>query len=193
MTDPLIVAIPTHDLRAIVPTMLELGLVSEQLNRPLHFAIGEASNIPRSRNVVLQQLRDAYPQTPNLWVLWLDSDIVLFPGYTDAIVAGIQWAEVHNCGIVANYRMANGENVLIANKEGPPYRHYTTDELDTLPNYAEVGLAGLGFAYFRQPLEYVFHADNVGEDIHLWWDHPELTLCWAKQIRVGHKKLVLLR
>ncbi len=135
MADSLIVAIPTHDLRAVIPSLLELGLVSEQLNRPLHFAVGEASNIPRSRNVVLQQLRDAYPQTPNPWVLWLDSDIVLFPGYTDVIVAGIQWAEAHECGIVANYRMANGESVLIANKEGPPYHHYTADELDTFPNY----------------------------------------------------------
>jgi hypothetical protein len=47
--------------------------------------------------------------------------------------------------------------------------------------------------YLQQPLEYVFHADDIGEDIHLWWDHPELTICLAKQIRIGHKKLVVLR
>ncbi len=168
MSDALVVGIPTHDLRSVVPTLLELGHVGEQLHRPLHFVIGEASNIPRSRNAVLQQLRDAYPTASHVWMLWLDSDIVLFPGYTEAVVNAIQWAEAHDRVVVANYRMIDGEYVVMANKQGPPYHHYSVGELDQLPNYAEVGLAGLGFTYLQQPLEYVFHADDIGEDIHLW-------------------------
>ena len=51
-----------------------------------------------------------------------------------------------------------------------------------LSDYAEVGMAGLGFVYLRQPLTYRFHADELGEDIYFWQEHPEIHSHLAKQI-----------
>jgi hypothetical protein len=90
--------------------------------------------------------------------------------------------------------MSMGDSVLM--HPGEPGRsgsHYTADELFALPDYAEVGAAGLGFAYLPQPLSYHFHADVHGEDMHFWWDHPELHIHWARDIQLGHRKMVVLR
>jgi len=155
--------------------------------------MSEASNIPRSRNGVLRQARTLYPQEDTAWILWLDADIVLAPGSAEAVVTAIRWAESHERGVVANYLMASGTSVLMTTRGQPGQtRHYTDTELQDLEDFAEVGMSGLSFAYLPQPLAYTFFADEVGEDIHFWWDHPEVRIHWAKSIRIGHKKLVLL-
>jgi hypothetical protein len=187
--DPLIVAIPSHDGRAAIFTVLELRTVSEWLGRSIVVVSGEASNIPRSRNVILEQVREKYPDRTNRWMLWIDSDIVLLRQSVSAVVEAIRWAEAHHAGVVANYRMASGVNVLMAH---PDHHHLADDELQALPDYGEIAMAGLGFAYLNQPLSYMFHADATGEDIHFWRDNPGIHLHCAKQIHLGHKKAVLL-
>ena len=135
----------------------------------MRFFVSEGSNIPRSRNIVLDQPRHAYPQKETVRVLWLDSDVVIFPGASQAISRAIRWAEEHSTCVVGNYRMAFGDNVLMRTRDQnvPVYPHYTDEELDALPKpYPAVGLAGLGFAYLDQPLAYRFYADAVGEEVH---------------------------
>ena len=51
--------------------------------------------------------------------------------------------------MVANYPMADGRSVLIAERETGV--HYTEDELPRLPDFAEVGMARFGFLYIEQP------------------------------------------
>ena len=66
-------------MRAVVPSILELEYVSQLLQRPLQFVVSEASNIPRSRNVIIDQLRERLPNHNEVWLLWMDSDIEIFP------------------------------------------------------------------------------------------------------------------
>ena len=191
--DLLIVAIPTHEMRAVVQSLLELGVFSQLLRRPIHFVVGEGSNIPRARNSIVQRLQCTFPDRDAVWVLWLDSDIEIPPGVAPAISIAVTWAEAHDACVVANYRMNTGHNVLMANRDpAEPAHHITDEEFQTMPNFAEVGMAGLSFAYLHQPLAYRFHADETGEDIHFWWDHPEIRLHWAKDIHLGHRKTVVL-
>ncbi len=184
------VAIPTHDMRAVVPTIVELLAVGKHLQRRVHFLVMEASNIPRGRNMILHRLREQYPGDKFVPVLWVDSDIVLLSGQVDTIADAIRWADRFHRPIVANYPMADGRSMLIANAAGD---HYTEAELQALPNYADVMMAGFGFLYLpEQPLDYVFHADRTGEDIYFWLENRNLHPCLAKQIRIQHRKTVLL-
>ncbi len=59
--------------------------------------------------------------------------------------------------------------MLMANRDPTvPAHHITDEEFEQMPNFAEVGLAWLGFAYLHQPLAYRFYANETGEDIHFW-------------------------
>jgi len=193
----LLVVIPSHDMRAVVPTLMALERVGHLLHRELQTVVGEGSNIPRARNVALQALREQWASAQDPWVLWLDSDIWLANDSILAVAEAIRWTEAHDTAVVANYRMSDGRNVLMK-RRAPEFpvpgedAHYTDAEIAALPDYAEVGMAGLGFVYLRQPLTYRFHADDLREDIYFWQDHPEIRLHVAKQIHLGHKKLVLL-
>ncbi len=192
-SDRLVVAIPTHDMRAVIQSLLEIGTVGQLLQRPLQFVVSDGSNIPRSRNTILHRIRDIFPDRDRLWVLWLDSDIEILHGHAHAIQQAILWAEAHQAGIVANYRMTTGQNVLIANRDPSEAAHHLTDdELHQMEPFAEIGMAGLGFAYIPQPIQYHFYADEIGEDMHFWWDHPDISLHYAKDIHLGHRKTVVL-
>ncbi len=186
----LFVVIASHDMRAVVPTVVELSRAGEALGHPTRFFVSEASNIPRGRNLILQQLRRKFPELSALPVLWVDSDIIIPAGQSHAIADAIRWSEAHRAPVVANYPMADGRSVLIAERETGA--HYTEDELRRLPDFAEVGMAGFGFLYIEQPLSYAFHADYIGEDIHFWMDHPDVRPHLAKHIRLQHRKTVVL-
>lgn len=186
--DPLIIALPTHDDRVVVQTLLELLKVGNVLGVSAHVFSSEASNIPRARNQVLAQIRQRFPNWENPWVLWVDSDIVVPMNGHQPILEAIRWAQAHRKIVIANYLMANGIPVVMR----PDGTHFTLEEIAALPDYSPIGLAGLGFAYLPQPLDYVFHADRVGEDVYLWRDHPEWSLHLAKNVRLGHRKTVLL-
>jgi len=190
----IIVGIPTHDQRSLVLSILELTALSTLLHRRVQFVIGEGSNIPRSRNAVVEQIQRTQAGRATAWMLWLDSDILVPPGSAPIIAEAIRWAEVTHVAIVGNYRMSTGQSVLMDRRgpDGVPH-HYTDAELAALPRpFPEVGLAGLGFTYCEQPLAYRFHADIVGEDTHFWWDHPELHIHWIPRLRLGHHKSQML-
>lgn len=189
----LVVAIPTHDMRAVVQSLLEIGVVAHLLQRPLQFVVSGGSNIPRTRNTIVHRLRHIFPTNDRCWVLWLDSDIEIPAGQASAIQEAILWAEAHQSGIVANHRMTTGQNVLMANRDPSEVAHHLTDdELQQMEPFAEIGMAGLGLAYVPQPIHYHFYADEIGEDMHFWWDNPDIHLHYAKDIHLGHRKMVVL-
>ena len=191
----LIIAILTYDRWAVVQSLLELGKVSQVLGRRMQFSVSQGSNIPRSHNTVIEQLQYQYPDQATQWVLWLDSDVAVFPESKTIIADAILWAEANHVAVTGNYRMNTGENVLLATRgPDPPAHHYTNAELEALPRpYPSVAFAGFGFMYLEQPLSYRFHADTLGEDIHFWWDHPTIRLHWIADLHLGHHKAVLLR
>lgn len=129
------------------------------------------------------------PAEAEAWVLWLDSDINSLPNQAAMICEAIVWAEENERPVVANYRMVTGQKVLIANSD-PMHKahHFTAEELARLEPFAEIGMAGLGFAYIHQPLDDKFHADEYGEDINFWWDCPHIRPHYAKGVRLAHHK-----
>ena len=189
---PLLIGIPTRDSTMVIGTMLELIESGHGLGRPVQFVSSEASNVPRARNIVVAQIRANYAAAVHPWVLWIDSDIIIAPGGHVAIVDALRWAEEHETPIVANYLMADGQSVVMLGPDRHQVHHGTREEITELANYAEVQMTGFGFLYIRHPLSYVFHADLYGEDIHFWWDNPEIQPHLAKQITLGHQKTVVL-
>ncbi len=189
---PLSVGIATHDQRAMIQSIMQLRMVGQLLQRHVQFFVGDGGTIPESRNRVVEAIAARYPREEAAWMLWLDSDILIPPDSASTIATAIKWAESQQVCVVANYRMVTGQNVLIATREAP-FHHYTDEELGTLPKpYPRVALAGLGLAYLHQPLAYRFYSDVTGEDLHFWWDHPDLSIHWIDTLHLVHRKAVLL-
>jgi hypothetical protein len=190
--EPLYVGLPTRDGSGLITTMAELWMLGSYLKRTIHFLVGEAGNIPRSRNKVLEEGKRTSGGQQRLWILWIDSDIVLPSGGHRAVGDAINWSQATQMAWITNYKMADGGNTLIRDRVSAGAHHYTDAELQSLPEYAEVGLGGFGCCYLPVELDYVFHADVIGEDVHFFLDHPELKLYYAKSVQVKHKKLVVL-
>jgi hypothetical protein len=182
------VAIPTHDGRAVVHSLIELASLSQLLGG-VRVVTGEGSNIPRTRNLLMDLIRQATPPPPNpAWVLWIDSDILLPLGTANIVAKYIDTAIKTERPWLANYFMANGQSVLMKDRTLVHARHYSREELAALPDWAEIGMGGFGFAFLPMSLDYEFHADKAGEDIHFWLDHPHLTVHFAKGIALKHRK-----
>jgi hypothetical protein len=77
---PIYVAIPTRDGQVLIHTVFELFFLGKMLGRPLRFLIGEAGNIPRSRNLVMEYARTLAEPATMAWLLWIDSDILIPSG-----------------------------------------------------------------------------------------------------------------
>ena len=190
---PLVVAIATHDRRAVIQSLLTIQKVADQWARAVLFVVGDGSTIPASRNRVVSTLAERFPRDTTLWVLWLDSDILVPAGDAPRLRAALAWAETTGVAVVGDYRMATGQHVLMAARPDCPFHHYSDEELAALPRpYPRVDLAGFGLTYVPQPLGYEFYADTVGEDIHFWWDHPTLAVHWIDGLTLVHRKAVLL-
>lgn len=186
----LVVAIPTHDSRAVVHTLIQLAQLSGLMGAT-SVMTAEGGNIPRTRNMVLDMMRHNDPPLPDpCWVLWVDSDILIPPGQ-DAVIARYltQAMETHRPWL-AHYKMADGRSVLMKDRTLYNARHYTDEELIALPDWSEIGMGGFGLAFLPMDLSYEFHADAAGEDIHFWLDHPDLTVHVAKEIVLKHRKAV---
>lgn len=187
----LIVAVPTYDHRAVIQSVLELMTTADLLHRPIHFVIGDGSSSPRVRNTILESLQQKFPDRTTLWMLWWSSDIVLLPGSAPVLSQAIQWAEAQQTCVVADYPGEHGNTTLRPTTAPVPV--FSEWELMNLPKpYPEVRLAGLGLAYLEQSLAYRFHADTVGEDLHFWWDHPDLHPHWIDTLHVGLRQTMLL-
>lgn len=192
MAEELVVCVPTHDKRVILVTILELLQAGAVLGRSVRFLVGEASNIPRSRNYILAQLRSVFPDEDSHKVLWVDSDIIVPPKGHVAISRVLARADELGVNVVANYLMANGQPVLMKSRSTRDAFHYSEAELAALDDFSEVAMSGLGFTYVQQPLKYTFHADAYGEDVNMWLDHPHIRLSYAKEVMLGHRKATAL-
>lgn len=190
--EPIFVGLPTRDGQAQITTLAELWLLGAYLRRTVHFLIGEAGNIPRSRNMVLEEARKNLPGEGTAWILWVDSDIVMSEGTHRALGEAINWSQATHMAWMANYKRADSVNTIMKDRRGTEPRYYTDAELVDLPDYAEVGMGGFGCTYLPMNLNYVFHADTMGEDVHFFLDHPTLRIHYAKGLNIKHKKLVIL-
>ena len=192
-TTPLIIGVPTPNGMGLTVSILTLSELYRSLDRSVVFAQGEAGNIPRARNQVLVMIR-AQLGLDSVPVLWWDTDILINKDQITPIVDMIHYGETHQVCVTANYRMNTGDSHLMRGDRTPGAgTHYTAEELATMPDWSPVGMAGFGLLFIPQmPLDYVFHADTVGEDVHWWWDHADLPLVLSKSVQIRHRKSVWL-
>jgi hypothetical protein len=192
----LLVVIPSHDMRAVVPTLMALERVGHLLHRELQTVVGEGSNIPRARNVALQALREQWASAQDPWVLWLDSDIWLANDSILAVAEAIRWTEAYDTAVVANYRMSDGRNVLMK-RRAPEFPVPGEDAHYTDAHLGIIGLrrGGHGRARLCVPQATVDLSVSCGRTRgrHLFLagaSRDTFASCEADPL--GHKKLVLL-
>jgi len=190
--DQYFIALPADTLCAPIQTMIELNRLVNRLQVPVQFLLSSASNIPRARNYILQQLRRAQPEADTCWTLWVDNDIVIPWNGHRVIATAIERAWDEGVGWTADYAMANGDSVLMRARHPAAHLHYTREELAALPDWHPIGMTGFGLLFFAQPTHYVFHADVTGEDVHFWLEHPEVDIRYARAVQVGHMKSITL-
>lgn len=190
---PIYIGIPTRDGTGDLRSFLTLLQLGKALPFELRLAASEAGNIPKARNEVLSSIRAQSPeQEDSAQILWWDTDIGVRGDSVIALAAMIIYGFEHGYAMTANYRMNSGHSVLMKGNRTPGDGvHYTDEEIDALPDRACVGMTGFGLLYIPQmPLDYVFLADKIGEDVHWWWDHPDTPLYLDKNVRVSHRKSV---
>ncbi|MCY0881712.1 MAG: hypothetical protein OWS74_06925 [Firmicutes bacterium] len=187
MAKPILIGLPTKDLLAPIVTMLELSQLSGRFSgRPVTFCIGQASNIPRARNIVMDRAREKSNEDP-LGVLWIDADIVLKSGDSENLAQMIRWGEESGKAITANYRRSDGLSAHMADRTPYGARNYTEE----LKKGQNIGMAGFGCAYIPMPRNYRFRADIIGEDVYFWLDNPQLECVYAG-FGVGHMKSIIV-
>ena len=191
MATPLLIGVPTPNGMGLMTSVLALAGLHQVLDRPVAFVQGEGGNIPRARNQVLATIRAQLGSGP-VPVLWWDTDIRVTDDQIPAVADMIRYGEAHQVCVTAHYRMNTGESHLMRGDRTPGAgTHYTAEELAVMPDWAPVGMAGFGLLFIPQmPVDYVFRADNVGEDVHWWWDHPDWPLVVAKSVIIHHRKAI---
>lgn len=188
---PLHVCLPTHDGRAEIATLATLlGHLSFALDgRPVSIHLGQAGNIPRARNAAQRNAESADPADP-LWLLWVDSDIELEPDQAPALAEYIRRAEQEGVGFVVHYRQADGRSVFSLGRNRKAVV-LAAAEVENLPDWQPIGMAGLGLCYLPMPRGYVWNANDMGEDFRFFLE-VEPDVRFAKGVRVRHHKAVYL-
>lgn len=193
MATPLLIGVPTPNGMGLMTSVLTLSRLHRDLDRPVAFAQGEGGNIPRARNLVLASIREKLGPDPAS-VLWWDTDIRVTEEQIPAVADMVRYGESHQVCVTAHYRMNTGDTHLMRGDRTPGAgTHYTPEELAAMPEWSPVGMAGFGLLFIpSMPLDYVFHADTIGEDTHWWWDHPDLPVVWSRAVQIHHRKAVWL-
>lgn len=62
----------------------------------------------------------------------------------------------------------------------------------SIKSTSHLGASGFGLCVGWFPTQYIFHADRLGEDIHFWYDNPDLELIRYNAFIPNHAKVVLL-
>lgn len=190
------VALPTRDGSADVVTVASLVRdVAAAVARPVRLHVGEASNIPRARNVCLRLAEAAQAgeaRQGRVWVLWVDSDIRLEPSAAGPFARYLARAEAEQAAFAAHYRQADGRSTFFLRRGRMVGPALEAAVVAGLADWSALGMSGFGLLYAPIEPGYVFHADDAGEDIHFWVDHPDLSLHFAKAIAVRHRKAILL-
>ncbi len=167
----------------------------QALGRPVQIHLGEASNIPRARNVCLRLVEAAVgpdARLAPLWILWLDSDIRLGGQAAPQLAQYVHRADQERVAFAAHYRQADGRSTFFPRRGRMIGPALEAAAVQRLPDWSELGMSGFGLLYAPVEAGYVFHADDAGEDILFWLDHPGLPLRYAQGIAVRHHKAVLL-
>lgn len=185
----------TRSGEADATTMFMLpGFAAVTLNRPVSsLVVARCSQIVKGRNLVHQRAKWRLDQLPPGvtapdHLIWIDSDIVLEPRTLLALAECVHFCEAHP-GTAAGIAYAREPDHDSGGQ--PPAAMGGTGEdpvYDDSGQYQRVAVLGFGATVIPMDLDYVFHADNIGEDVYYARDHPDLTWWVHRGAMARHRK-----
>jgi hypothetical protein len=177
--EPLHIAIPTRDFRAGIASIIRLVEVGIGLNprmeKPLDWNVTLGGFVVQTRTKLLEDLKRKYPDKKDIWLLWLDDDIIIDDA-TERIVHLIQQAEAYGLSFVSNVRtlMPTKDGSTKGNIFKNDHEVYSNSELNLAGDFElKVHQAGLALAYIKTPLDYKFRWDDKGEDVNFFRDNAD--------------------
>lgn len=156
-----------------------LSDVIRYLDKPKIAACSDKAGISVARTHLLEKMRltaekNNIEHDGTVKALWIDSDVRTVSA-PKKIADDIQEADSKNWNLIGNYRgLWEGQtyiNTIAKPNENGAYTFYADEELKALQNFQELPqgtVGGLGFAYFRMPMDYSFEFNVYGEDICMW-------------------------
>ena len=190
--------IPTKNGYVQISTMMMLHALTVR-NSQLSFPVisVQTSNISKSRNGCMDTIR--HNELPYIMCLWIDSDMVIEEKDVVHVEAIIKEGLERNqkgmeAGIVCNYRTSNNGSQIKSARTREASSEVSIDELSNQGIYSmgHDGVSGFGLAFLPMPPQYIFHSDELGEDMYYWIEHPELEMLIYTDFVPRHVKEVAL-
>ncbi len=189
------ILIPTRDSTSVTHTTIVLTELAMTTQVPHCVYWCERSNIPRSRNTLVDYVRSAVgPGRDRAWCLWVDSDIMIPTESVPALRTAIEASWRSGVGFTAHYPMVSGDSHMIMTKDLPTdfAPNVTAKDMRGFPDGAQVPMCGFGCLLVPQDLRYEFRTDRWGEDVYYWHDHPDEFVSYRRDVRIQHHKAVWL-
>ena len=181
----------TMDISSLANIIFALGTLEQEIQLEHVDCVVQASNIPRARNAIMDQFG-----RPNdkMFMMWVDDDMII-RSHVD-IVNSIKLAmSMEESIVVVPYHMSTPPFESTIRKyrrirgEGENPQFEPKKEIEYLD---EKGCAGLGFAVGWFPSKYLFHADEIGEDVYFWCEHPHIPMVVDSRWTAGHRKEIII-
>lgn len=189
--------IPSRDNRCDIGTMQSLSNLSLYLAHTYQIQSivfsANASNIPRSRNLCLRSFESKSDQ---IFCLWMDDDMIIQNDHFNYLISMMEYAFTmpRSTVVVANYRtaMENFRAQLMAKRTLDAENEiFMPEGEERFQDLGESGVSGLGLAIGWFPKNYVFHADEFGEDVYFWHDTKTRMVVDCGWLPGHRKELVL--
>lgn len=187
----------TMDIGTVSNVISALSVIAEKKNIIVQDCVVQASNIPRARNACMENFGRETVASQK-FIIWIDDDIVIRDGnkFLESLVYALSLPR--EAILVVGYRMniaPDFENTVRQYRrirgEGPN-PPYVVSEDEAVTCLGLNGCAGLGLAMGWFPDDYIFHADEVGEDVYFWCENPEIKMYVDNRWMAGHRKEMIL-
>jgi hypothetical protein len=191
-----ICVIPSTNTRAMIDSVEKMLLVSMILNRQYIRLSSTGTGLANVRSLAMEDLRRIYPDEKERYIFWLDSDIMIDED-AGVIAQHVLEAEKRGVSFSANYMGMASDNAVYPTVF--PYSA-TKERLGAIqsaelkkykPFELRLGHAGLGLAYIKTPLDFVFHTRGTELDDYLFYTKNDIDLRYVP-IKNRHQKLLML-
>ena len=196
------IGIASPNGRAPIHTISALKDCGAYLGSNIYFVISQGSSINKNRNHVKEYLLQTIPpdevaKYTHILTFWLDDDIFLDYSSVPQVVKFIVKAQQDAIkgkliAYTANYNRLTGDSSIMKERTYYASPNYTKEEIGRMTGHETVvGMSGFGFLATPIPLDYIFHADRIGEDVYFWMENPDIKLKLWTGINLAHQKIAL--
>jgi len=193
---PFIVSIASRDGSAMPDSIATLKDVAEILKRPFVRNFGHGTGLAATRNACMAKLREASPGAKELYVFWLDSDIVIEEDPA-TIAKYVLEAEEKGVSFTGAYCSLNPDThemgFSVSDQDGLTLSQEKLKEYASEPFRLRCKYSGLGLCYLKMPMDYTFRTSGMElEDRLFLIDNPQVDVRYVPIANI-HNKLIRLR